>query len=141
MNSMCPPPMRYTQIMRIDEPFASVSPTLFLTIFLSLIGWWKVIFVISLFIHTFIQAFHSIKDHYHYYGTNYDLKKMRQQNRINRRIPRYTRGDGTHNDDTPNDKIHTDDTPTDDTPNDKIQTDDAPKEKIHIDDTPKDKIH
>ena len=102
---MCPPPMRYTQIMRIDEPFASVSPTLFLTIFLSLIGWWKVIFVISLFIHTFIQAFHSIKDHYHYYGTNYDLKKMRQQNR---RIPRYTHMDRIHTDNTREDEIHTD---------------------------------
>ena len=123
---MNPPSMQYTHIMKIDEPFVSVSPTMFFTVFLSLIGWWNVIFIMSLFVYTFIQAFHSIKDHYHYYGTNYDLKKMRQQNRINRRIPRYTRGDGTHNDDTPNDKI---------------QTDDAPKEKIHIDDTPKDKIH
>ncbi len=89
MNSMSPPSMRYTQIMRIDEPFASVvSPTMFFTIFLSLVGWWNVIFIISLFIHTFIQAFHSVKDHYHYYGTNYDLKRIRQQNR---RIPRHTR--------------------------------------------------
>ncbi len=134
MNSMSPPSMRYTQIMRIDEPFASVvSPTMFFTIFLSLVGWWNVIFIISLFIHTFIQAFHSVKDHYHYYGTNYDLKRMRQQNR---RIPRHIRGDEIHTDDTPNDRIHTDDTITE-----KVHIDDTPKEKIHTDDTPIDKIH
>src|SRR6266542_4771816 len=112
--------------MRIDEPFVSVSPTMFLTIFLSLVGWWNVIFIISLFIHTFIQAFHSVKDHYHYYGTNYDLKRMRQQNR---RIPR-------HADDTPNDRI-----PTENTLKGKIHTEDTSNEKIHTDDTLKDNIH
>src|ERR1044072_5637816 len=106
MNSMNPS-IQYTQIMRINEPFVPVSPTptMFLTTFLSLMEWWNVIFITSLYIYTVIQVFHSFKDHYHYYGTDYDLRKMRQRNK---RIPRYIRTDKIHTDDIRGDRIHTD---------------------------------
>src|ERR1043166_8984134 len=95
MNSMSPPSSQYNRTMRIDDPFFSASPTMFLTIFLPLIGWWNLIFIISIYVHTFVQVFHSIKDHHHYYGTNYDLNGMRQSNQ---RISEYTRMNEIHTD-------------------------------------------